>query len=277
MSKYNIIIPAISELMLLCSKIIEFKKDRPEIYRTKLNSIQVYGRFPYSIWSQEPSERKYTYMEDIEQNLKFLKDNNTDIYYEFSNTQLTKESVYDSFCNMELSLSENLTVFAIVYSQYLVKYVKTNYPNVKLIRPQLYDKTIPDEYYDLYIINYEHYTKEKDRILMHPEKYIIYLNSYGPDKKEIADKKSKDILEFNSINYDSYPLEIATFEESKKLADFVAVEIMEKLAFGGIKNFIIKNNRNSYYEILESFIYYLIKPEYQDKIRLELIKIMCTN
>ena len=112
---------------------------------------------------------------------------------------------------------------------------------------------------------------------MHPEKYIIYLNSYGPDKKEIADKKSKDILEFNSINYDSYPLEIATFEESKKLADFVSVEIMEKLAFGGIKNFIIKNNKNSYYEILESFIYYLIKPEYQDKIRLELIKIMCTN
>lgn len=273
MKKYNILIPALDELIYLGTNLIKLKEQNSEYFRENLNSIDFYGKYSYCIWSQEPSNKNFVFFNNVESNLKYAKDNNIKIYYDFSNTQLSKNSVYDSYCNMLLSLSTEVCTSAIVYSPYLIKYIKEQYPDIKLIRPELYDNSISENDYDSYILNYENYKQNPDKILEQPKKYLIYLNSYGAANKELIDRKCNDIVEFNNINYNNYPSEVSTFEESKELSDFISVEDVEHLSDNGIENFIIRNCNYNFFEILESCIYYLIKPEYQNKIRLELIKL----
>lgn len=48
-------------------------------------------------------------------------------------------------------------------------------------------------------------------------------------------------------------------------------EIIERFYIMGIRNFKIEGRTNNVYDVLESYIYYLVRNECKDKIRLEVL------
>ena len=196
------------------------------------------------------------------------------MFFDFTNTQLNEHSVYDIYSNNILQISDKPNCYAVVYNQFLAKYIKEKYSNIKLIKPQILEDEANNAIYDLYISGYRNYLNNTDKILQESKKYIVSLNSFEKEDKELYDRKSTEILEFQTINYNNYPLKYNTFEELKTDADFVSIEKLEEMVQAGINKFFINNCPNNIYETIEMFIYYLIKEEYQDKTRLNIIKSM---
>ncbi len=274
MHKYNIILSVLDRYTKLGHKLIELKTSYPKIFRENIDTINLHGHFSYCIWSSEYSDRNFIPIEEVQRVLYIANNNNCGIYYDFTNTQLNEHSVYDLYSNNILQVSDKPNFYAVVYNQSLAKYIKEKYSNIKLIKPQILEDETNNEIYDLYISGYRNYLNNTDKILPEAEKYILNLNFFEKEDKELYDRKSSEILEFQTVNYNNYPLKYNNFEELKSDSDFVSLEKLEEIAQAGIDKFLIKNSPNNIYETIDLFIYYLIKEEYHDKARLNIVKSM---
>ncbi len=82
----------------------------------------------------------------------------------------------------------------------------------------------------------------------------------------------KDIETLNKLSEDVLNFEFPVNKQETYTS--LSLEDIEKYAQAGMKNFIIKMNTADKYEIVNSYINYLIKPEYKDEIRLKLLKML---
>ena len=268
MEKCNIIIPSLTENYVQIRKFEEIKNTTPEILNENIDKIYYAGRFPYCIWSDVPSELNYYSNEKIESILEFIKSIQSKIFYQYTNTQIETEHLYDTYSNLQISLVKDLEIYAFVEKKELAEYLKEKYPKIHLIKMA----ESMDINTSMKFIDYKYYLNNWEKIDKNPNEYIMQLNSNSDLNKEKRDKLSTDIINFErEIKYQNY-CKIQTFEESKKNELFVSNEKLKELTQKGIKHYIIDWVLEDKYEFIESIIYYMIKPEFQDRIRLRLIK-----
>lgn len=237
MSKINIILPANNKLSEISKCFVKIKKNSPEYFLENIARISLFGCFSYCIWALAQQEKMYHSREEIEQYIQFIIDNDSAVYFDFLNTKIQSEHLYDSYSNLILTLTKNINVNAFVSSNILKSYIKENYTHVN--------------------INTDN---------------IIYLNSYCENCKECYDKKSEDKLNFEKALPYSCEKEVITFGESIKRNDFISQEKLQDLIIEGHTDFIIREQEKDKYEFIESCLYYLIKPEYQNIVRLKVLK-----
>lgn len=237
MDKINIILPTHNQLLEISKNFVILKKVEPELFYENIEKISLFGCFSYCIWALEQQEKQYRSKEDIQHFVQFIIDNNSAIYLDFLNTKLNKEHFYDSYSNLILSTIKEAKVYAFIANEDLKKYINEKYPYV--------DTNI-----------------EK----------ITYLNSYCDNCKECYEKKSNDKINFEKPQLYLCEKEINTFEESKTKQDFISLNKIKELSAQSISDFIIREQTKDKYEFIESCLYYLIKPEYQNVARLKVLK-----
>lgn len=237
MNKINIILPTNNPLTEISKNFIKLKKTEPEYFYENIEKVSFFGCFPYCIWALAEQEKQYHSKEDIQYIVQFIVDNNSAIYLDFLNTQLKREHFYDSYSNLILSTVKEVEIHAFTSNKDLKKYINENYPYVDT-------------------------NTEK----------IVQLNSYCDNCKECFEKKSNDKINFEKPQLYLCEREVNTFEESKNRDDFISNEKIKILAEQGITDFIIKEQTKDKYEFIESCLYYLIKPEYQNIVRLKVLK-----
>ncbi len=273
--KVNFILPNLFNNFYINKFFIELKNSNPKYFYDDYILSQIYGTIPYSIWGLN-NTRKYAPLRHIKQIFDFYYQNKLSINLLFENNFLKKEHLYDTYSNAVLKTAHKKGNYITLVSEILEDYIKKNYPKFKIIKivnkNGLGRKNIfVESRLNNQIINLKVKHKSDTYLMLNP----LCMGDcplYDFHREYI----SKEQLYYNENGLFLCPLENdLSFYSSFKNPDFISLHKLRKLNNKGFNNFIINNaiiNRSiskSYtnIDLIESYIYYLIKPEYHDWIR----------
>ena len=276
MTKYNIIIDNTRFDMNLIWQIIEFRKEMPDMFRENIAKLSFYFMFPYSIWSKSKTERNYVPYENIESDLNRYEDNGCSLFFEFENTMIKPENFNEHYVNLILKTAKDKDVNAVVYNNELAKYIKEKYPYVKLVQSEIKREINPIPPYDMNVVDAITYNSAKDDI-QNPKSIILAVNSFCNNSHSCA-----NFLSSNKLNFSiEKPIQCIdkkhSFEEMRNNQLFISNEKMQEITNEGITNFLVKSNSDDRFQLLEMYLYYLIKPEHIDIMRLRFLRACFMN
>ncbi len=259
---------------------IILQKQSPQFFYENHKIQFVYGCFPFSIWSINQTN-KYTNLTTIDNILEYYENNNISVKIMFNNEILSKKHLYDTFSNIILKKANNKNNSVFVSSELLAKYIKKKYPLLDIIRIVDLKNTnkkniLIDSYYNKNIKIKKIKEKETTYINLNPfcksdcELYHYHKQYIGNEQIHFCNNKPifPCELKTNITFYD--------FQENK---NFITLKKIQELRNEGINKFLIAdrgsflnvNNNYNKYDIIESYLYYLIKPEFHMKVRNMLI------
>lgn len=132
----NYMLPGFYEHFNLYKNLFYIKETSPEYFRDNINISCLYGNFQHCPWDggRVFGTIKTASVEDMTEVLYFYNSQlNLPIRYVFTNTLIKEEHCLDRRCNLMLELGKNYPNEVVVNSPILEKYIRTNYPNYKII------------------------------------------------------------------------------------------------------------------------------------------------
>ena len=277
-------------------------KNCPDYFRDGVEIASIYGTFPQSLWNGGR-----TMLGVCDKNYVKTVVNNFDkigipLRFTFSNPMITEEHLDDEFCNFILKTAENGKNGVIVVSPIREKYIRETYPGYNITSStckRITDITALnnelDKNYDIVVLDYDFNNqfnvlekinkKEKCEILVnsccqpgcknrvkHYQEIgltqIAYCNHLkrNPGKPfRPEDYKAKDNAKMNCpyMNYDAVDV--------RQLSTHVTPDdIYNKYIPMGFNQFKIEGRTANIFNLIEYYLYYMIKPEFKDKARLAL-------
>ena len=224
----------------------------------------------------------YLTTHDIETTINLYEKHNIFINYIFDNSNVTKDDLSDRFSNLMLNLAHKKGNGVYVKSDILFDYIKNKYPLYKIIKivsASDFDKkniAIDPKYnntFKAYKIKYKNNT-------------YITLNSLCPNTCKHYDEHRK-YIEQEQSNYYAFsniylcPLNRnLNFYDLSKNSNFISEFDLNEYIKSGFRKFRIHfpyiakciDINYSLYDTIESYVYYLIKPEFKEEIRHLIIK-----
>ncbi len=284
--KINISLPNFHNQVFLNLCFITLQENNKSVFKNNFEISSAEGCFPYSIWSSV-REQRYITKHDMETTLSIYSKHNINVNYIFDNNSISKEDLNDNFSNLMLKSAHKEGNGIYVKSDILFDYIKKKYPHFKLIKIadendfQQKDILISDKYNNIL---------RKNDIKFKENAYIT-LNPLCPSDCRHYENHKK-YLEQEQLNYygvsDVYVCPLKrdfNFYDLKNNPNFISEERMQSYIKAGFSHFRIdfpyieKSIDINYgiYDTIESYIYYLIKPEYRDEIRHIIIKKFAGN
>ena len=269
----------------LNKKLVELLHEHPEYFYDNIQISAVYGSFPSAIWNGGRLMTGTTTNDNIKNTIAGFNNIGIPVRFTFTNCLIEKEHVYDTYCNMIMDYANNGMNEVLVNSPILEEYLRNKYPNFKYILSttrcerdinkindacENYDLVVPD-YRDNIDFDYLNKLKHKDKI-------ELLINAYcDPDCKirsKHYEQLSKDQITFAPYStFTSCDVMGRAFMEAQKLPTVMKVEdLYGKYTELGFSNFKIEGRTLHSYEIIESYIYYLVKTEYKDIVRHDLVR-----
>ena len=271
MDKYNVIMDNTRCDFDMMWQILEVRQEMPHAFFDEIQKLSVYFMFPYSIWSKSKTNRNFLPYENIVSDTNRLEDNGCGLFFEFENVDITPDLFHDRYSNMVLDIAKYKDTYAVVYNSELANYIKENYPDIKLVQSEIKRNIYIDKPYDMGVVDYITYKNNKN-ILQNKSSYILTLNSFCKNSYRCINILSRNKLDYGIDKPVNCSDKVNSFKEMQKNDLFISKEEIEKINNDGIQNFIIKTNSDDRFEILETYLYYLVKPEFIDLIRLKIIK-----
>lgn len=266
-----------SNASLICF-IADLMEQTPECFYEGARIASAYGCFPNSIWNGGRVFLDRVTKQRMEQVISELNSRGIAVRYTFTNPLIEEKHLGDTFCNLCLELADNKKNEVLVNSPILEQYIRENYPGYALIssttkcldRKEQIEEELEKDYY-LVVLDSSMNTspdlfdlKHKDRIELITD-HVCEANC--PRRRAHYISQGKDQLEFKlsefqckNIGRDFYQL---TYNDS-----FLSNEmIWGKFREAGFRHFKLDGRGWAFRNLVESFIYYLVKPQWRDKIR----------
>ena len=281
--------------------LIDMIREHPEYFYDGVEIASCFGCFAPALWNGGRALGGYTSREQISNTIKWFNERNVPIRYTFTNPTITEKDLKDPFCNRLCKMAENGFNELICNAPVLEEYIREKYPKYPLISStckqlEEYDQLMAEfeKDYKLIVLDYN-WNNDFERLAMIPEEYRsrceILINPYciphckrrGEHYRVLGECQRKcaalangasdlnqaeamaDATEFNCDNT------FFNFYQITKFSTFVPRENLDRYMEMGFNNFKIEGRVISKYNVLESYVYYMVKPEYKDKVRLELL------
>ncbi len=280
--------------------LIDMIKDHPEYFYDGVEIVSCYGCFPPARWNGGRTLWGFMGGGQIKGVIKLFNERNVPIRYTFTNPNITDKDLSDPFCNQLCQYADNGFNEIICNAPVLEEYVRKTYPNYSLVSStckqlEEYDQLMEEfkKDYKLVVLDYN-WNNDFERLAKIPqelrERCEILINPYciphcprrgehykhlgrlqiKASKTEIVAGRSSgrmmrglEEFECNNTNYNFYQI--------TKYSTFVSRENLDKYMEMGFCNFKIEGRALAKENVLESYMYYMVKPEYRDKVRLELL------
>ncbi|WP_432649317.1 hypothetical protein [Huintestinicola sp.] len=283
---------------------IDAIKERPELFYDGIKVASSYGCFPPAAWNGGRAAVGAVRREFIDFIIKEYNSRGIPIRYTFTNPLVTEKHLSDPFCNMITKAAANGLNEIIVNVPVLEEYIRKNYPQYPLIsstvkqiedRGQLLSELKKD--YKLVVLDYNWNNRfDELETLPHKDKIELLVNSYCTPhcrrrKKhyeflgELQFKLNRQVFgserdmmkpipdtEFSCPNTDLNFYDTLAFETHISPRD-----IYEKYVPMGFENFKIEGRLMHPVNILESYLYYLVKPEHRDRLRVDMLRALLGN
>lgn len=290
----------------------ELLDKHPEYFRDGVEIASVYGVFPPSLWNGGRTQGGICDKSFIKAVINTFNNRGIPLRFTFTNPMLEKKHLNDDFCNMVMHLADNGLNEVIVMSPLLEEYIRKEYPSYKITSSTC--KRITDaeklcseveKDYHIVVIDYDlnHDFETLEKI---PDKKKCELlvnaccNPNCPMRSEhyraiglqqIA--YSNHVRKYPNVPFDTKKLvaehpEIQKFAEcpcsQRSLFDVVNLknhispdEIWNKYIPMGFEQFKIEGRTFETLNLLEHYMYYMIKPECKDQARFQFLNWLEAN
>lgn len=259
---------------------IKLSKSHPEYFMDDLRIESVYGCFPSCIMN---GGRTYI-MEQaspalMEQTFALLEDEGVIARLTFTNMLVTPEHVVaDPYVKSMLDIASRHQVEVIVYSDELGAYLKENY-GFKIVLSTTRGIDDVEEFnqltkqYDYLVLNYN-LNKDRDFLskIEQPAKVEVMVNEFCqfrcPRREAHYLHNSEDQLKGQARPFPCDHQDLSFFDHAPDHPVFLTNEEISQMSNDyGISYFKIVGRGIPFETILESYCYYLIKPEYREQVK----------
>jgi collagenase-like PrtC family protease len=268
--------------------LIEMIRRNPEYFKYDLNIGAVYGCFPNQIWNGGRAVvDNYASTNNIEETIRAYNETGTPVRFTYTNCLLEKEHLDDKTCNFITDVANNGMNEILVNSPILEEYLRKKYPNFKYISSatrcirdvnKLNEMTKGDDYYlvlgdyrDNFDFDFLSKIEDKDKI-------EILINPYCKQDCKIRDLHYKVLSQIQlNIPEDRIidcPCEHLNWYDLIKSPNIIKDEDLQKYIDMGFSHFKIEGRNMSFVNVIDSYVYYLVKPEYVDMVRNILLQSM---
>ncbi len=273
----------------------------PEYFREGVEIGSFFGSFPISLWNGGRLVRHdqcdASYVKNV---IKSINDKGIPVRFTFTNPLITEADLEDPFCNFCMRVADNGKNEVIVMSPILEEYLREKYPSFE------YNSSTCKEIKDLDALNAEIDRKENPYKYVvldynlnndwesigkinHPEKLEVLVNTLcipacprrGEHYRQIS-RDQRTVLNNRNLPKDQQiPIKewVCDYGEHNciwTIQDYPTVikpdQIWNQYVPAGINNFKIEGRTASLFSLIDTYTFYMIKPEYQGICRLLLLK-----
>ena len=290
-----------------------FFADHPEYFREGVEIASVYGSFPQSMWNGGRTQPGFCDLDFVKGVLHAFNKRGIPLRFTFTNPLIEKRHLYDDFCNNVMQLADNGMNEVIVMSPVLEAYIREKYPNFKITSSTCKRITDGDELmqefekdYHIIVIDYDLNhdlellgrlpDKKKCELLvnaccnpacqMRSEHYrviglqqIAYSTHINKYHGRIEFDYDKLLAEHPEIRkFEQCPCADRSLFEVKKLKNHITPdEIWNTYIPMGFEQFKIEGRTSPLLNLMEHYLYYMIKPECMDEAHYVLLKYLAAN
>jgi len=294
----NYHLPSFTDHFSLNILLYEYMQKYPERFRDGVRIASVFGSFAGAVWNggrNVPGEYDRAMNEKI---MKAFNDRGIPLRFTFTNPLITEKHISDKVCNDILKMAENGLNEVIVMSPLLEEHIRKNYPGYKItsstckqIRDMDGVNAELEKDYNLVVLDYnwnnkfDELAKVKDKsrceLLVnacctpackrrgaHYEaigKYQMELCSCAQSGLNINGSRIlKEPFDCQYMGYNIYAI--------RKFSTHVSPESIEADYLPmGFCQFKLEGRTVGDISMLEMYVYYLVKPEYKDIARLDML------
>lgn len=220
-------------------------------------------------------------LNSIIQTIEDFNSRNISLRFTCTNTLIDSSHLNDKFANTVIDLAHNGKNEILVNSPILENYLRSEYPNFKYISSTTKCLLKPDEIekeannYFLTVLDYRLNKNLEFLKTLDTKRYELLINSFCSTKctcrKEHYNQVSAEILHLQEKGTENLPgcaYIDGFFNAAKYSESFIHIEeLYSTYTVLGFEHFKIEGRNNHIIDILEAYLYYMIKPEYKDFIR----------
>lgn len=281
----NFYLPDFYTFFNLNYNLCKLLNDCPEyFYNIKIKSI--YGCFPGQIWNGGrfiPLPK--TDIDNIINTVKSFNDIGVSVRFTYTNCLIEPEHLDNKLCNIITELCNNNTNEILCNNNILEKYLRLKYPNYKYILSttkgilNVEDLNILLNDYDLIVPDYKLNNNYEQLNLIQDKSKIEFLtNAYCGGDCLVRQLHYQRLSKYNlgGNNDNETPLDckrLPNFYEVLKSPLTIKVEdLYNKYYDMGFRHFKIEGRTENIADVVDSYVYYMVLPEYRDFIRNLLLK-----
>ncbi|MBQ8568850.1 MAG: hypothetical protein IJ446_06505 [Oscillospiraceae bacterium] len=273
----------------------DYMRKFPDYFHENVTIGSVYGTFPTSLWNGGRYFEGTCDPRVMQEVLRQFNGRGIPCRFTFTNPLLKEEHLSDPFCNAVLRMADNGMNEVIVASQLLEDYIREKYPRYKITsstckqienKDKLTEELEKD--YSLVVLDYNWNNKFDELEKMpHKDKIELLINAcctpnckrrgehyrnIGENHIRYAEVKKKDPkAPFKAEEFRCDQMLLHLYETTCYSTHIKPEDIYEKYVPMGYENFKIEGRSVPDLNVLENYVYYMVKPEFKDKVRLELL------
>ena len=262
----------------------DIMKQTPECFYEDVKITSAYGCFPNSIWNGGRVFLDRITKQQMVRTIDELNSRGIAVRYTFTNPLIEEKHLGDTFCNMCLELADNRGNEVLVNSPVLEKYLREHYPKFTLIssttkcldKLEEVEAELEKDYPIVVLDSVMNNTPELFE-LKHREKIELLTDhcceDACPRRRAHYNSLGKAQLEYADCEFPPCQNSGRDFYQLMYNRSFLTNEVIHgKYKEAGFQHFKLDGRAWKYRNVLESFLYYLVKPEWRDKIRLAVLR-----
>jgi len=280
----NFYLPDLYTNAALICFLSDLMKHIPQWFYDDVRIGAAYGAFPGSIWNGGRVVLGMSKKSEMESIIKEYNDRDIAVRYTFTNPLIEEKHLGDTYCNLCLERANNGKNEVIVNSPILEEYLRKNYPGMKLISSttkcmddmQKVKEELKKDYF--LVVTDSSWNNTDELFMMEPkEKIEVIVNHYCEDhcprRRGHYHAIGKAQLEYADLEFPDCPYTARSFFQIMENHSFITNELIHgKYREAGFKHFKVDGRAHAARNVVESFLYYLAKPEYIDQVRLIVYK-----
>lgn len=277
--------------------LLTLMQQHPEYFRDGVKIASVFGAFPPSLWNGGRNTVGVVDDEIIRQVTKAFNSRGVPLRFTFTNPLIEEKHLGDPFCNKVMRMCDNGLNEVIVLSPILEEYIRKNYPSYRITSSTCKEIRNADELsaelekdYHYVVLDYNWNNNfEFLETLPHKEKCELLINaccvpncprrgehyrSIGETQIKYAEYMKTPPMMRKPTHFEDFkcPSMLRHIYQITDLPTHISPDaIIEKYVPIGFNQFKIEGRTVPDIALAENYIYYMIKPEYKDTARLELL------
>lgn len=276
--KINFYLPDFYNNAPLYVMIADFIEHIPQWFYDDFKIAAAYGSFPNCIWNGGRVYYDRVTRHDMDHVIEELNKRGIAVRYTFTNPLIEEKHLDDTLCNIALEAGNNGMNEVLANTQVLEDYIRTNYPNYKLISSitkciRTIEATEEELKKDYYLVVLDSSLNKDERIfrLENRDRLELLVNHACrlncPRREAHYKEVGNAQLTFSESNF-ACPHIGKTFEELMKGEHVISRELMmNRYIPGGFKHFKLDGRAFLQETLVDSIVHYLVLPEYQEKFK----------